>query len=245
MKKRVFEKFKKNLSIISTVISVMAFIFSIYTFNRTHQLEKENQPFVMKEECKIESTSQNGHYNIQFSLKQGQIRKAYVVINHDNNIQQEANVKEVNPTVKKDKIYIPFIINSRENKEDISKNYDEDALYLYGGETNQIELIMVDTTGAKERYYILLTPVDYTAFSNDCVVEIDGEKSHSQASVTYSVEQTQPIVFQCNLINNSTVSKNVNKYNNLIEGTAVEKVDANQVYNNIKKMNELIDEQLY
>lgn len=214
--------------------------------DRDYKLAESNQSLVIKEECTLEMVGDN--INMDFTIEQGQPIATYLAINNSDNDQ--LFIKRMYPQIKNNTISIslPFVLEEDEAK--------ENDIYLRMGTTNQLELIMLDSAGRIQRYYILVEPNVKSANETENIVKKvkkeneDGNDPKNYlagtAELNYTLVTSPNIVFECNLINPETIDTYIESYKEEASDIKYgEDISGEKIYDNMIKINNLVKMQLF
>lgn len=124
------------------------------------------------------------------------------------------------------------------------------------GTTNQLELIMLDSAGRIQRYYILVEPNVKSANKTEKIekkvkkVNENGNDSKyysaGTAELNYTLVTSPNIVFECNLINPETIDNYIESYKEEVSDIKYgEDISGEKIYDNMVKINDLVKTQLF
>lgn len=215
---------------------------------RDYKLEESNQPLSIKEECKLKLAGDD--INMSFAIKQGQPIATYLAINNASNNKKSPFIKRMYPQIKSNTISMSLPFVSEEDK------VKENDIYLRMGTTNQLELIMLDSAGRIQRYYILVEPNVKSANKTEKIekkvkkVNENGNDSKyysaGTAELNYTLVTSPNIVFECNLINPETIDNYIESYKEEVSDIKYgEDISGEKIYDNMVKINDLVKTQLF
>lgn len=215
---------------------------------RDYKLEESNQPLSIKEECKLKLAGDD--INMSFTIKQGQPIATYLAINNASNNKESLFIKRMYPQIKNNTISMSLPFVSEEDK------VKENDIYLRMGTTNQLELIMLDSAGRIQRYYILVEPnvksVNKTEKIEKKVKKVNENGNDSKyysagtAELNYTLVTSPNIVFECNLINPETIDNYIGSYKEEASDIKYgEDISGEKIYDNMVKINDLVKTQLF
>ena len=262
--------FSNKISVVLVIVSIISIIVSSYynrksinenkklnkqtiemskkIADRDYKLAESNQSLVIKEECTLKIVGHNDNINMDFTIEQGQPVATYLAINNFSNGQ--LFIKRMYPQIKNNTISIslPFVLEKDKVK--------ENDIYLRMGTTNQLELIMLDSAGRIQRYYILVEPnvksADETKKIEKKVKKVNENGNDSKyysagtAELNYTLVTSPNIVFECNLINPETIDNYVESYKEEASDIKYgEDISGEKIYDNMVKINDLVKTQLF
>lgn len=259
-------KSKKKLDIGFLILNGMAVLLTMLTIfmncklndrtidiskeiaTRDYKLEESNQPLSIKEECKLKLAGDD--INMSFAIKQGQPIATYLAINNASNNKESPFIKRMYPQIKNNTISMSLPFVSEEDK------VKENDIYLRMGTTNQLELIMLDSAGRIQRYYILVEPNVKSANKTEKIekkvkkVNENGNDSKyysaGTAELNYKLVTSPNIVFECNLINPETIDNYIGSYKEEASDIKYgEDISGEKIYDNMVKINDLVKTQLF
>lgn len=248
-------KSKKKLDIVSLILSGITVLLTMITISiskeiatRDYKLEESNQPLSIKEECKLKLAGDD--INMSFAIKQGQPIATYLAINNASNNKKSPFIKRMYPQIKSNTISMSLPFVSEEDK------VKENDIYLRMGTTNQLELIMLDSAGRIQRYYILVEPNVKSANKTEKIekkvkkVNENGNDSKyysaGTAELNYTLVTSPNIVFECNLINPETIDNYIESYKEEVSDIKYgEDISGEKIYDNMVKINDLVKTQLF
>lgn len=248
-------KSKKKLDIVSLILSGITVLLTMITISiskeiatRDYKLEESNQPLSIKEECKLKLAGDD--INMSFAIKQGQPIATYLAINNASNNKKSPFIKRMYPQIKSNTISMSLPFVSEEDK------VKENDIYLRMGTTNQLELIMLDSAGRIQRYYILVEPNVKSANKTEKIekkvkkVNENGNDSKyysaGTAELNYTLVTSPNIVFECNLINPETIDNYIESYKEEVSDIKYgEDISEEKIYDNMVKINDLVKTQLF
>ena len=158
--------------------------------------------------------------------------------------------QETDPQIKSNTISMSLPFVSEEDK------VKENDIYLRMGTTNQLELIMLDSAGRIQRYYILVEPNVKSANKTEKIekkvkkVNENGNDSKyysaGTAELNYTLVTSPNIVFECNLINPETIDNYIESYKEEVSDIKYgEDISGEKIYDNMVKINDLVKTQLF
>jgi len=248
-------KSKKKLDIVPLILSGITVLLTMITISiskeiatRDYKLEESNQPLSIKEECKLKLAGDD--INMSFAIKQGQPIATYLAINNASNNKKSPFIKRMYPQIKSNTISMSLPFVSEEDK------VKENDIYLRMGTTNQLELIMLDSAGRIQRYYILVEPNVKSANKTEKIekkvkkVNENGNDSKyysaGTAELNYTLVTSPNIVFECNLINPETIDNYIESYKEEVSDIKYgEDISGEKIYDNMVKINDLVKTQLF
>lgn len=248
-------KSKKKLDIVYLILSGITVLLTMITISiskeiatRDYKLEESNQPLSIKEECKLKLAGDD--INMSFAIKQGQPIATYLAINNASNNKKSPFIKRMYPQIKSNTISMSLPFVSEEDK------VKENDIYLRMGTTNQLELIMLDSAGRIQRYYILVEPNVKSANKTEKIekkvkkVNENGNDSKyysaGTAELNYTLVTSPNIVFECNLINPETIDNYIESYKEEVSDIKYgEDISGEKIYDNMVKINDLVKTQLF
>ena len=248
-------KSKKKLDIVPLILSGITVLLTMITISiskeiatRDYKLEESNQPLSIKEECKLKLAGDD--INMSFAIKQGQPIATYLAINNASNNKKSPFIKRMYPQIKSNTISMSLPFVSEEDK------VKENDIYLRMGTTNQLELIMLDSAGRIQRYYILVEPNVKSANKTEKIekkvkkVNENGNDSKyysaGTAELNYKLVTSPNIVFECNLINPETIDNYIESYKEEVSDIKYgEDISGEKIYDNMVKINDLVKTQLF
>ena len=188
--------------------------------------------------------------NMSFAIKQGQPIATYLAINNASNNKKSPFIKRMYPQIKSNTISMSLPFVSEEDK------VKENDIYLRMGTTNQLELIMLDSAGRIQRYYILVEPNVKSANKTEKIekkvkkVNENGNDSKyysaGTAELNYTLVTSPNIVFECNLINPETIDNYIESYKEEVSDIKYgEDISGEKIYDNMVKINDLVKTQLF
>ena len=248
-------KSKKKLDIVSLILSGITVLLTMITISiskeiatRDYKLEESNQPLSIKEDCKLKLAGDDIY--MSFAIKQGQPIATYLAINNASNNKKSPFIKRMYPQIKSNTISMSLPFVSEEDK------VKENDIYLRMGTTNQLELIMLDSAGRIQRYYILVEPNVKSANKTEKIekkvkkVNENGNDSKyysaGTAELNYTLVTSPNIVFECNLINPETIDNYIESYKEEVSDIKYgEDISEEKIYDNMVKINDLVKTQLF
>lgn len=174
----------------------------------------------------------------------------YLAINNASNNKKSPFIKRMYPQIKSNTISMSLPFVSEEDK------VKENDIYLRMGTTNQLELIMLDSAGRIQRYYILVEPNVKSANKTEKIekkvkkVNENGNDSKyysaGTAELNYTLVTSPNIVFECNLINPETIDNYIESYKEEVSDIKYgEDISGEKIYDNMVKINDLVKTQLF
>lgn len=173
-----------------------------------------------------------------------------LLINNASNNKKSPFIKRMYPQIKSNTISMSLPFVSEEDK------VKENDIYLRMGTTNQLELIMLDSAGRIQRYYILVEPNVKSANKTEKIekkvkkVNENGNDSKyysaGTAELNYTLVTSPNIVFECNLINPETIDNYIESYKEEVSDIKYgEDISGEKIYDNMVKINDLVKTQLF
>ena len=221
--------------------------FNYKVASETLRLNKANESIVLKKDMEIKCKEDKGKesedkYSIELSIEQGQVASAYVAM-FDSEKGNDPIIIRVKLESSKDEKNICIPIEMVETSDKV--NTSKDKIYLYADKTNHMELICLDSTGKKQKYYMLVMPKKIVDTANNTGINLKTKEviEESKVEVEYELKEAPRIIFDCNLINKATIDDQISTYRQ-------ETMDYNQVinsqtiYDNIVNVDKLIRELL-
>ena len=193
-------------SIVTSILAVIISFTSILITIWIHKNEAFNESLVLSSEISIQiDNNYEDSYIIEFDIKQGGIKKAYIAMtSSDGSIAYESILQSSSGSA------IKLVRNSGKSKEDIQTNTGKiigDGIV----EINSIKnfaLIILDTTEQWWIYYFISTP-EFVPKNSSYMLTVYGENGDVIASLNRELEiqKMSRIIIDCSLISVSSIEE--------------------------------------
>lgn len=153
------------INILSLLVSIGVVAVTIAVPKYAYVLDKINKPLLFDEDVSIKSDDKSDNYKVSFSIKQGGIKKGYLVFESENGEIIYENIIEnlVNDSIQlnRESHTENIYMTGKEVSINLSNNVNEYALFDQYIKVKKIEdfsLVMLDTTGQWWIYYFVTSP---------------------------------------------------------------------------------------
>lgn len=185
--------FINTLDVIYKIVAIVTFISLIIAY-RQYIIDVNNRGLVFCEEIKLKYDSDN-NYSVEFQKEQGGIKKAYLADVSYNGI----NYKCLNSKLEDCKLEF--------NSLDINSEMLSEELHI--ADIKHFAVVIQDTTNNWHIFYYIVQPeIDFDNLSYRLCVTIDGKEYANETELKKN--EMHYIVLDCNLINKSTIEKELN-----------------------------------